>query len=275
MVGDGITDAATLTLTGTAEANSTVNVYDGATLLGTAAANGSGAWTFATAQLANGTHSFTATDTDAAGNTSAASSALAVTVDTVSPTHVFTSDVKNSNGSFTLSGSVLDNGTVGAGDVIKIYDGTTYLGSTAADSNGQWSFKTVALSNTVHTFTSTATDVAGNVGNSTGAAIYGTGGKDTLVSTGGNDIMTGGSSADTFVFKGLNFGKDVITDFHPQGWSHDIIQFSSNAFSSFAAVLAQAAQVGTDVVIAHDAADSVTLKNVSLSQLTKSDFHFL
>ena len=41
-VGDGITNDNTLTLTGTAEANATVKVYDGATLLGSATANGSG-----------------------------------------------------------------------------------------------------------------------------------------------------------------------------------------------------------------------------------------
>ena len=39
VVGDGITDPAILTLTGTAVANSTVKVYDGTTLLGTATAN--------------------------------------------------------------------------------------------------------------------------------------------------------------------------------------------------------------------------------------------
>ena len=44
----------TLTLTGTAEANSTVKVFDGATLLGSAVANGSGAWSYTTAALANG-----------------------------------------------------------------------------------------------------------------------------------------------------------------------------------------------------------------------------
>ena len=75
----------TLTLTGTAEANSTVKVYDGATLLGSATANGSGAWSYTTAALASGAHSFTATATDAAGNTSVASSALNVTIDTVAP----------------------------------------------------------------------------------------------------------------------------------------------------------------------------------------------
>ena len=73
-VGDGITNDNTLTLTGTAEANSTVKVYDGATLLGSATANGSGAWSYTTAALANGAHSLTATATDAAGNTGAASS---------------------------------------------------------------------------------------------------------------------------------------------------------------------------------------------------------
>ena len=45
-VGDGITNDNTLTLTGSAEANATVKVYDGATLLGSATANGSGAWSY-------------------------------------------------------------------------------------------------------------------------------------------------------------------------------------------------------------------------------------
>ena len=72
-MGDGITNDNTLTLSGTAEANATVKVFDGATLLGSAVANGSGAWSYTTAALANGSHSLTATATDAAGNTGAAS----------------------------------------------------------------------------------------------------------------------------------------------------------------------------------------------------------
>ena len=64
IVGDGITNDNTLTLTGTAEAGNTVSIYDGATLLGTAVANGSGAWSFTTGALADGAHSFTATATD-------------------------------------------------------------------------------------------------------------------------------------------------------------------------------------------------------------------
>ena len=85
VAGDGITNDNTLTLTGTAEANSTVKVYDGATLLGSVTANGTGAWSYTTAALANGAHSLTATATDAAGNTGVASTALAVTIDTTAP----------------------------------------------------------------------------------------------------------------------------------------------------------------------------------------------
>ena len=84
-MGDHITNDNTLTLTGTAEANSTVKVYDGATLLGSAVTNSSGAWTYTTAALSDGAHNLTATATDAAGNTSAASAALAVTIDTTAP----------------------------------------------------------------------------------------------------------------------------------------------------------------------------------------------
>ena len=69
-----------VTLTGTAAASSTVTVFNGTTQLGTATVNSSGAWSFATGSLANGNYSFTATDTDAAGNVSAASSPLNVTV---------------------------------------------------------------------------------------------------------------------------------------------------------------------------------------------------
>ena len=67
VLGDRITNDNTLTLSGTAEADSTVKLYDGTTLLGNALANGAGAWSYTTATLANGSHNFKATATDAAG----------------------------------------------------------------------------------------------------------------------------------------------------------------------------------------------------------------
>ena len=49
VVGDHITNDNTLTLAGTAEAGSTVKVYDGTTLLNSLTASGSGAWSYTTA----------------------------------------------------------------------------------------------------------------------------------------------------------------------------------------------------------------------------------
>src|SRR5207342_340583 len=135
VVGDHITNDNTLTLTGTAEANSVVKVYDGATLLNSVTADGSGAWSYTTTALSNGAHSLTATATDAAGNTGVASSALAITVDTVAPTAPsITSDVIVNTNQIALTGTAEANATV------KVYDGTTLLGSAIADGTGAWTY---------------------------------------------------------------------------------------------------------------------------------------
>ena len=63
-------------LTGSAADDSTVTVYDNGKDLGTTTANASGAWSFTTGRLSNGSQVFTATATDAAGNTSALSSPI-------------------------------------------------------------------------------------------------------------------------------------------------------------------------------------------------------
>ena len=73
-----------VTLQGTAEANSTVTAYDGTTLLGSTTANASGSWTYVTSPLAIGSHTFTATATDAAGNTSAVSNSIDPTIGEIS-----------------------------------------------------------------------------------------------------------------------------------------------------------------------------------------------
>ena len=98
-------------------------MFDGATLLGSAVANGSGAWTYTTAALANGAHSLTATATDAAGNTGVASSALSVTIDTTAP-------AAPSIASFSP-----DSGTVGDG--ITNANVLTLTGTAEANCNGQ------------------------------------------------------------------------------------------------------------------------------------------
>src|SRR5262249_14501120 len=147
------------TLTGTAESGSTVKVYDGTTLLGTATANSSGSWSFLTAKLSDGPHDFTATATDKAGNTGATSGLRHVVVDATAPTTVISTMLANTDHSITLSGTSEANSSV------KVYDGSTVLATVTAGADGSWSYKTAAnLSNAVHSFAAQGTDAAGNVG---------------------------------------------------------------------------------------------------------------
>jgi hypothetical protein len=60
-------------LTGTADANATVKISEGSTLLGTTAANGNGVWLFTPTGLAQGLQTITASETNAAGLTGSSS----------------------------------------------------------------------------------------------------------------------------------------------------------------------------------------------------------
>ncbi len=71
-------------LAGTAPAGSTVKVFDGATQVGSVPAT-SGSWALALVDVADGSHTYTATATDGFGNTSTPSASRTVTVDTVHP----------------------------------------------------------------------------------------------------------------------------------------------------------------------------------------------
>src|SRR5690606_32446835 len=75
--GDGITNDSRIDLQGTAAAKSTVKIYDGTKQIGTATADANGKWSYTTPTLTDGAHSLAALGADGA-----ASSALAITVDT-------------------------------------------------------------------------------------------------------------------------------------------------------------------------------------------------
>lgn len=82
------TNNPTPTISGTAEADSTITLYDtdGTTQLGSVTADTNGDWSITASTLSDGTHSLTVTVTDAAGNTSVASSPVNFTVDATAPT---------------------------------------------------------------------------------------------------------------------------------------------------------------------------------------------
>ncbi|WP_253257915.1 Ig-like domain-containing protein, partial [Sphingobium sp. SA916] len=219
VISGGSTDDTTPTLSGTgAEANGTVSIYDGSTLLGTAMADALGNWSFTpTTPLGAGSHSFTVTATDAAGNESAASAAYALTVDTVASIPTITGMTDNAG---SVLGGVISGGTTDdttptlsgtgaeANASISIYDGNILLGTATADASGNWSFTpTTPLGEGLHSFTATATDAAGNV--SLASAAYAvtidltvppvptiTGASDNAGSILGG-VISGGSTDDT------------------------------------------------------------------------------
>jgi hypothetical protein len=130
-----------------------VRIYDGITLVGTVTADGSGNWTLPqTTTLAQGTHNFTATATDAAGNTSVASAVTTIIVDTTAPTAP--------TGTFNADGSVL-TGTAEAGSTvaIRLADGSTV--TAIAGSNGT-TYTFINKQTEGQTLQITATDAAGN-----------------------------------------------------------------------------------------------------------------
>jgi hypothetical protein len=402
LVSDSVVNTNHVLLSGTAEANSAITVYDGNTVVGTATAGSNGAWNFTTGTLTTGSHVLTATAADAAGNTSGHSQALDPVIgggSTTPPTTTSSGltgivevgnnyflggtgpelkyhgaavttghfqdwipissvqidgaghDVawKNSSGQFTFwatdsqgnftsyptggvalagnsttvesyetifhqdlngdhtigvpgspsspsspsnpgsaaaisitnlsdssQGLVTIKGTADAFSQIKLFDGTTAVGAVKAAADGTWSYtSSSAVSDKTHTYTAQELDSSGHVAATSGSAILGSSGTNTLTSTGGNNLFVGNGHPDTFVFAS-NFGKDVITDFNANSANrgHDVIQFSKSVFDSFADVLSHATQSGQNVVIADHAGDTLTLNNVKLSALDKHDFHF-
>ena len=154
---DNITNVATPTFTGTAEAGSTVTLLDGTTVIGTGVATG-GKWTVAASTLANGAHSLSAKATDVAGNVSAASGALSVAIDRLAPSApVFT-------GLTSILGLIATvSGTGEVGSTVAILNGTTTIGTTTVGTGGKWSWSFISgFSSTSRVLTAVASDVAGN-----------------------------------------------------------------------------------------------------------------
>ena len=110
----------------------------------------------------------------------------------------------------------------------------------------------------------------GAAGNDT---VSGGVGNDILIGGAGNDSLDGGVGTDSFTGD-KSFGNDIVTGFGATGATHDTIDFSTAVFANFAAVQSHMAQSGANVVITLDAADTITLKGVTLASLTAADFTF-
>jgi serralysin len=211
--------------------------------------------------------------------------------------------------------------------------GETITGGTGADTLSDGGFASVTLRGgggadtfTVTNASTTVTEAAGSANSTvmttlsnyslpanvqnltyTGSANFtghGNGLANTIKDGPGNDTLSGGAGADTFVFAPVNptttngiytagFGKDVITDFTANigNANHDILLLSASMFvtgttaaslvggtaHNVAGGAVTVAQSGSNVVITVDPTDTITLNNVTLSVLktgAAADIHF-
>lgn len=209
----------TVQMSGTAEAGSTIQLYDGTTLLGTTHTAANGDWSFTTPALSQGAHALAATATDAAGNTSHLSQAVDPVIgsagsgqqslppapDTVPP------DAPVITGDSVIHHTVHMSGTAEAGSTIKLYDGTTLLGTTHTAAKGDWSFTTPTLSQGAHALAATATDAAGNTSGLSDAVdpVIGTASSNGGGSSTHNHLT--GSSETLLQFTGVQQNHNTVT----------------------------------------------------------------
>ncbi len=155
-------NTASPTITGTAEANSSVNVSIDGSSVGITTADGSGNWSFAvSSSLSAGPHQVFATATDAASNTSAQSNTNTFTVDVTPPSAPVVS--APAHNSFINTASPTITGTAEANSTLTISVDGNVLGTTTADGSGNWSFAvSSSLSAGPHQVFATARDAAGN-----------------------------------------------------------------------------------------------------------------
>ena len=113
-------------ITGTAEANSTITLYDGVTVLGTTTASATGAWTFTpSSDLIQGKHTIVAIATDTAGNVSGGSLSIILTIDVVTSTLTWSPDQANGNELKASTGNIKSN-TATVSQTVSLAGGATY-----------------------------------------------------------------------------------------------------------------------------------------------------
>ncbi len=155
-----VTNVSDPILLGTAQANSTVSVYQNGLVVGTTTAASNGNWQYNSQNLPNGNYAFTATATDLAGNVSQFSQPLLVTVATPPAAPVIAGVSQT-----TAAGNQILTlcGTAGANSTVTVYCSGALLGSITANSNGAWqyAYQRATFANGNYRFTAKTTDQTG------------------------------------------------------------------------------------------------------------------
>ncbi|MDG9783965.1 Ig-like domain-containing protein [Metapseudomonas otitidis] len=172
--GDTTDDSRPL-ISGTAEANTTLVVFDNGVEIGRTLVDTNGQWTFEPSlPMPLGSHNLSAQSINAAGNTSLPSNAFAFTLASPSrPSSPTIESVYDDQGSIIGNvprGGVTDDarpliqGSAGAGLTVMVLANGKVIGSTVAGSDGKWSFEPgTDLADGLQNITAKAVSATGNL----------------------------------------------------------------------------------------------------------------
>lgn len=206
---NGYVPGATPIVTGTAEAGSTVKLYIGTDVVGSAVVDNTGVWSIPTTTLKNGSgYALYATATDAAGNISAHSPTVTFNVDATPPT-IPTGTLSMDPGSNVVSYS----GTGEIGTVIDLVNisNATEVGQTTVGADGKWHIGPTVMPNGSYSVSVVSLDAADNATSSSARMNFtinspfnmtGDAGNNTFTATANNSGIDGGGGMDTVIYGG-------------------------------------------------------------------------
>lgn len=207
---------------GIGEAGAKIEVFSGATLLGTTTVDAKGFWNLTSTQLADGTYTVFSKATDASGNVSGPSANLSFSVD-AHPPAAPTAAVTTNGAGLADGNQPFFTGNAEAGTVIDLVNGGSVIGQTVANASGIWSLTPNPLANGYFEVIVRSTDVADNTTAAPTPLAFnvfsplnrtGTAQDDTLTGSAGNNALEGLGGVDTAVYAGPrgNYGVDRSTN---------------------------------------------------------------
>ncbi|WP_269791772.1 Ig-like domain-containing protein [Stenotrophomonas sp. Iso1] len=167
------TDDAQPTISGSAEPNSTVVIYDNGKKIGQAAVDENGKWTFEPSlPLLDGEHDLTVVNVDSAGNESLPSDVFTIITDTVQPEKPEITSVTDNEGALQgqiVQGEITDDltpaisGNAEPNSTVILWDNGVKIGQAPVDAAGNWTFvPSDALQLGLHSIHVTSVDGVGN-----------------------------------------------------------------------------------------------------------------
>lgn len=170
VAGDGVTSDTALVISGTSEADASVDLYLDGGLIGTTTANAAGAWIFdySATSLLEGSYELTAVASDVAGNSSVIATGFPVVVDVTAPAvpviSTITDDTSTPGDGLTSDSTLVFSGTSEADTTVTVFQDGGSIGTTVADGAGNWTFdhSGTVLATGSYSFSAQARDLAGN-----------------------------------------------------------------------------------------------------------------